>query len=155
MGSEMCIRDSERRGDLKTSMQRKTANNEAWQPKCAAPRLGYEPNQEAKFYCAHRGSPNKMNSISYLALGTPGSRPTNTTHHPPTFQFEAIRQRKTLANWVARYAAVGRWVWVTSEKHINIYPGVNNKLMCKKIINNQSQVKKHTHTSATTINSYC
>ena len=37
------------RRDL-SSKQRKTGKEEAWRPKCAAPRLGYERNRKATFY---------------------------------------------------------------------------------------------------------
>ena len=40
------------RRDL-SSMRRKTAKKEAWRPKCAAPRLGYEQNQKVACYTPH------------------------------------------------------------------------------------------------------
>ena len=39
------------RRDL-SSIQRKTTKKEAWRPKCAAPRLGFEQNQKATYTCS-------------------------------------------------------------------------------------------------------
>ena len=85
-------------------MQRKIAKKEAWRPKCATPRLGYEQNQKATYYCSYLGHQNEVTFVG----GFSERRATNTTHHPPTFRCEAMRvSEKPLQN---RWAGIGRWV---------------------------------------------
>ena len=94
-----------RRGWL--SMQRRTEKKEAWWPKCAAPKLGYEQNQKETYYRSYLGHENEVNFVG----GISERRPTNTTHHPPKFQCEAIRvsAKPLQSGWVG----IGRWMWVT------------------------------------------
>ena len=63
-----------------------------------------------------------QNEVTFVG-GISERRPTNTTHHPPTFQCEAMRvsAKPLQREWVG----IGRWVWVTKKKK---YPRVNNKL---------------------------
>ena len=96
-----------------SSMQRKTAKKEERRPKCAAPRdLGDEQNQKATYYCSYLGHQNEVTFVG----GISERCPTNTTHHPPTFQCEAVRvSAKFLqSGWVG----IGRRVWVTKQKNI-------------------------------------
>ena len=47
-------------------MQRNTAK-EAWRPKCAAPRLGYEQNQKATYYCSYVGCQNEITFVGGIS----------------------------------------------------------------------------------------
>ena len=62
------------RRDL-SSMQRKTTKKEAWQPKCAAPRLGYEQNQKATYCCFYLGYQNEVTFIGGISERRPKSEP--------------------------------------------------------------------------------
>ena len=52
-------------------MQRETAKKEAWRPKCAAPRLGYEQFQKATYYCSYLSHQNEVTFVG----GIPERRP--------------------------------------------------------------------------------
>ena len=54
-------------------MQRKTTKKEAWQPKCAAPRLGYEQNQKATYCCFYLGYQNEVTFIGGISERRPKS----------------------------------------------------------------------------------
>ena len=122
-------------------MQPNTAEKQAWRPKCAAPRLGYEQNQKATYYCSYLGH---LNEVTFVG-GISERHLTNTTHYPPTFQCEAMRvsAKPLQSGWVG----IGRWVWVTTWKK----NGVNNKYQVNaKKINNPKKKSNQQHTSATT-----
>ena len=59
-----------------SSMQWKTAK-EAWRPKCATPRLGYEQNQKVTYYCSY---PGHQNDVTFVG-GISERCPTNATRH--------------------------------------------------------------------------
>ena len=71
------------------------------------PRLGYEQNQKATYYCSYLGHQNEFTFVG----GISERRPTSTTHHLPTFQCEAMRfnAKPSQSGWVG----IGSWVWVT------------------------------------------
>ena len=53
-------------------MQPKTSKNEARQPKCAAPRLGYE-HQKATYYCFYLGHQNEVTFVGEISEHRPRS----------------------------------------------------------------------------------
>ena len=90
-------------------MHRKTAKKEAWRPKRAAPRLGYE-HQNATCYCSYLGHQNEFTFVG----GISARCPKYTTHHSPIFPREAmsVSAKPSQSGWVG----IGRWVWVTQQK---------------------------------------
>ena len=48
---------------------------------------GLKTNRKATYYCSYRGHQNEVTFVGEISE----RRPTNTTHHPPTFQCEAMR----------------------------------------------------------------
>ena len=50
---------------------RKTAKKEASRPKRAAPRLGYEQDQKARYYCSHLGHQNEVTFVGKISVRRP------------------------------------------------------------------------------------
>ena len=56
-------------------MQRKTTKKEAWRPKSAALRRGYEQNQKATYYCFYLGRQNEVTFVGGISECRPKSEP--------------------------------------------------------------------------------
>ena len=68
---------------------------------CAAPKLGYEQNQKPTYYCSYLGHQNEATFVGEISE----RRPTNTTHHPPTFSVKRCASAQNPCK-------VGGWVYV-------------------------------------------
>ena len=44
-----------------------TVKKEAWRTKCGAPRLGYEQNQKATYYCSYVGCQNEITFVGGIS----------------------------------------------------------------------------------------
>ena len=52
-----------------------TENRKAWRPKCAAPRLGYEQNQKATYYCSSLDHPIEVTFVGVMSERRPKCEP--------------------------------------------------------------------------------